>query len=172
MPTISNCPTCKENFGFFRWKYECSHCKNIFCYNCLTKTEKKLCEQCNAKYKRRRAEEKAKYERNLANWIRGTKQEYLKGYTIIKELELVQCRNKCNSPAEVEKELKHKALLINANAYIKFFWDKKIEHHNEEYIAGYGHKGNPYYKTEHHTTQYFTGNAVAVIAKKKGSIRR
>lgn len=179
MSKINNCPTCSKEFGFFRWRYDCSHCKQVFCDDCLNKFHKlTLCKTCTIPYEKKlaeekakkdkeRAEQKARYDKNLKNWINGTRQEYIKGYSIIKELGTISTNQKHDSPAEVEAQLKHKSLLLDANGYIKFFWDKKIDHHDEEYLAGFGKKGNPYYKTKHYTTQYFTGHAIAVIVKDK-----
>jgi len=183
------CHKCNSEFGITTWKYECSHCNNIFCDDCSYDNDSmKLCRVCNDKYKEKKAaervkkekeaeekeslrkkkeaEEKERYENNLKNWISGTKHEYIKGFNISEDLGLIQINNKeCQSPDDVERQLKHEALLINANAYIKLFWDKEMEHHSEEYIAGYGHNGNPYYKTKRHTEKYFTGYATAVILK-------
>lgn len=87
---------------------------------------------------------------------------------ITRRLGLIRVVDECRDPAEVAKLLKLEAVIAGGNSYVEFFWDKHIRHHEEEYIAGYGRKGNPYYRTRHWTTQYFTGHAVAVYATRKG----
>lgn len=179
-----NCPTCKKEFGLFRWEYKCDNCHNIFCDDCLTKVRidykpKKLCQLCKKENdekiakveleeKERIVELEALYKKNLNSWVKGTKQEYIRGFNILDEW-LIECNSECASPAEVEEKLKYDAVMSGANGYIKFFWDKKIEHHDEEYIAGFGKKMNPYYKTRHYTTQYFIGHAYAVIIEKNNN---
>jgi len=174
------CHACNTEFGIITWKHECTHCKNIFCDDCIDENDSmELCKKCNDKYeekkaieeeirKKKEAKEKARYTKNLKNWIGETKQEYMKGFNIIEDLGIIEINTKnCETPREVEIQIKHQALLINANAYIKFFYDKQIEHHEEEYVAGYGSKGNPYMRTNRYTEKYFTGYATAVILKKK-----
>jgi len=122
MSKINNCPTCSKEFGFFRWRYDCSHCKQVFCDGCLNKFPKlTLCKTCTVPYKKKLAEEKARYDKNFLNWINGTRHEYIKGYSIIKELGTISTNQKHDSVAEVEAQLKHQSLLLNANGYIKFF---------------------------------------------------
>lgn len=106
------------------------------------------------------------YRNNINNWVRGTKQEFLRGYSIVKEIGLIKIDEECESPADVEHRLQVRCALLGGNSYIKLFWDKHIEHHQEEYEAGRGHNGNPYYRTKHYTTQHFTGHAISVVAKK------
>jgi formate-dependent nitrite reductase cytochrome c552 subunit len=106
------------------------------------------------------------YLDNVRNWITGTKNETLRNSIIVKEIGLFRISDRCNDPAEVESKLKNEILFKGGNSFIKFFWDKHIEHHDEKYIAGYGHNGNPYYKTRHFTVQYFTGTAIGVLTKK------
>lgn len=102
-------------------------------------------------------------------WAGCTKQEFLQEYRIKKEIKLIRTINKNGDPAQVESELKWHCLQIGGNGLIRFFSDKHIEYHEEEYIAGYGTKGNPYYQTKRWTTAYFSGHAVAVIAESRKS---
>lgn len=104
-------------------------------------------------------------QERIANWAGGTKHETLPAYRIAKEIGLVRCESHCDDPGRVEHFLQWNAAQVGGNGFIKLFWDKHIEHHEEEYVAGYSHKGNPYYRTRHYTTQYYTGHAVAVVAE-------
>ncbi|MEI6514245.1 MAG: hypothetical protein WCO51_13385 [bacterium] len=104
-------------------------------------------------------------QEQIANWAGGTREETLRGFRIIKQIGVVRSDTECGDPAEVEHYLMWHAAQVGGNAFIKFFWDKRIAHHDERYIAGYGKKGNPYYRTRHYTTQHFTGHAVAVLAE-------
>lgn len=105
----------------------------------------------------------ADYEKRKNDFIGGTKHEFFKGKKIKHNFGLVTIDEPCDNPADVEAKIKTEVLYIGGNAYIKFFWDKHIEHHDECYVAGHGKKGNPYYRTNHYTTQYFTGHAEAVL---------
>lgn len=178
MSKVKSCPTCKKDFGLFRWRYNCDYCKEIFCDDCLQKHSGskycldncnggKLCKSCFRKYSEKLELDKKNYLNNKKKWVRGTKQEYIYGYRIIKEVGLIETKYTHDSPAEVEEELIHLAILNGANGYIKYFWDKHIKYHEEKYTAGYGKNGNPYYRTRHWTTQYFTGHSIAVTIKKK-----
>ncbi len=99
------------------------------------------------------------------HWAGCSKQDRLRGHRIIKEIKLIR-DSECNDPAEVEETLKWHCLQIGGNGLTKFFWNKHIRHHEEEYVAGYGKNGNPYYRTRHWTTADFSGHAVAVIAER------
>lgn len=157
MAKIKKCPTCNKDFGLFRWRYNCSKCNNIFCDDCLTKENGyKLCQSCHKEF-----------SQYIQHWVTGTKHEYIKGYSIVKEIGLIEVSEECDSPADVESLLQTKSAMLGANSYIKYFWDKHIQHHSEEYQAGTGAKGNPYYKTRNYTTKYFTGFAIAVLVQKK-----
>ena len=98
------------------------------------------------------------------NWAGCSKQDYLRTFRIVKEIGLIRENEKHDDPASVEESLKWHCLQIGGNGLIKFFWDKHIRHHEEEYVAGYGKKGNPYYRTRRWTTTDFSGHAVAVLA--------
>jgi hypothetical protein len=104
-------------------------------------------------------------QERISQWAGGTKQETLRGYRIEKEIGIVRCNSHCDDPADVEHFLMWYSAQVGGNGFIKFFWDKHIDHHQEEYVAGHGANGNPYYRTRRWTTQYFTGHAVAVIAE-------
>jgi hypothetical protein len=109
------------------------------------------------------------YLDNVKNWITGTKNETLRNGIIVKEIGLFRISDRCRDPAEVESKLKNEILFKGGNSFIKFFWDKHVERHEESYIAGYGYNGNPYYKTRYSTSQYFTGTAIGVLTKKPKS---
>lgn len=112
-------------------------------------------------------QEHQELQSRYANWVGCTKQEFFREHHIKKEIKLIRTKGEHDDPAQAESELKWHCLQIGGNGLIKFFSDKHIEYHEEEYIAGYGHKGNPYYKTRRWTTAYFSAHAVAVIAELK-----
>lgn len=101
----------------------------------------------------------------LRNWAGCSKQDFLRGHRIINEIGLIREDDDHDDPAEVEEALKWHCVQIGGNGLIKFFWDKHVRHHEEEYVAGYGNKGNPYYRTRRWTTAHFSGHAVAVVAE-------
>jgi len=158
MAKIKTCPTCAKDFGLFRWRYNCVKCNNIFCNDCLIKENGyKLCRRtCHKDFKK-----------NINNWVNGTKYEYIRDYSIIKDFGLIEVDEECNSPADVEILLQTQSAILGGNSYVKFFWDKHTEHHSEEYKAGTSSKGNAYYKTRNYTTKHFTGHAIAVLVQKK-----
>jgi hypothetical protein len=104
------------------------------------------------------------YLERTSRWAGCSRQDFLRGFHIIKEIGLIR-ESGYDDPAEVEAALKRHCLQIGGNGCIKFFWDKHIRHHEEEYVAGHGKKGNPYYRSRHWTTADFSGHAVAVIAE-------
>lgn len=114
-------------------------------------------------------QEHKELQNRCLSWAGCTKQEFLREYRIKKEIKLIRTINEHDDPAQVESELKWHCLQIGGNGLIKFFSDKHIEYHEEEYIAGYGSKGNPYYRTKRWTTAYFSGHAVAIIAESRKS---
>lgn len=99
------------------------------------------------------------------SWAGCTKQDYIRGYRVTKEIKLIRSDSGFDDPAEVENSLKWYCLQIGGNGLTKFFWDKHIRHHEEEYVAGHGKNGNPYYRTRRWTTADFSGHAVAVVAE-------
>jgi hypothetical protein len=102
------------------------------------------------------------YLSDFEKFIRGTKGEYIKGYQIKKFICRIEVTDKCKNPGEVEDYLRNYCAQVGANGYIKFFWDKKIEHHQEQ-DSDYSAKGNLYYYTRRWTSSYFIGHADAVI---------
>jgi hypothetical protein len=109
-------------------------------------------------------QEHKEYLERTSRWAGCSKQDFLRGFHIIKEIELIR-ESGYGDPAEVEAALKKHCLQKGGNGLIKFFWDKHIRHHKAEYVAGYGKKGNPYYRSRHWTTADFSGHAVAIIAE-------
>ncbi|GAB4139732.1 LIM domain-containing protein [Thermopirellula anaerolimosa] len=185
--TADQCARCGKPFlWYWRWRYSCDHCKVSVCSSCLsTNIEgRNVCNQCHvcSLCRSRVAKQTLTAVRSrllcsrcyngflqrLNNWIPGTKRETLQGCVITRRLGLIRVYDKCEDPAEVANILKFEVALAGGNSYVEFFWDKHIKHHEEEYIAGYGAKGNPYYRTRRWTTQYFTGHAVAVCANRRG----
>ena len=94
------------------------------------------------------------YLSDFGKFIKGTKGEYIKGYQIKKSIRRIEVTEKCNNPGEVEDYLRNYCAQVGANGYIKFFWDKKIEYHEEEVSDHY---------TRRWTSTYFVGHADAVI---------
>ena len=105
------------------------------------------------------------FQYRLNNWTGGTKEESIRGYHIKKEIGTVRCNVNCEDKARVEAFLKWYAAQAGGNGYIKFCWDKHSESREEKEVAGYGPKGNPYYRTRRYTIHHYTGHAVAVIAE-------
>lgn len=110
-------------------------------------------------------QEHAAVLQSLQDWAGGTKQEFLPGYRITRELGIIREDGRWADPPAVENALKRQAVQIGANGFIKFFWDKQREDHEESYIAGYGARGNPYYRTRRSHTSWFIGSATAVVAE-------
>jgi hypothetical protein len=100
------------------------------------------------------------------NWLGGTKGDFLRGYRILKSLGRIEEHGRMNDPDAVAKNLRLYAAQKGGNGYIQFFWERHQERHAEEYVAGYGPKGNPYYRTTYHTDVWYTGYATAVLAER------
>jgi len=100
------------------------------------------------------------------NWLGGTKGDYLRGYRILKTLGRIEEHGRMDDPDAVAKNLRLYAAQKGGNGYIQFFWERHQERHAEEYVAGYGPKGNPYYRTTYHTDVWYTGYATAVLAER------
>jgi DnaJ-like protein len=100
------------------------------------------------------------------NWVGGTKGEYIRGYRSLKTIGRIEENRHMDDPDAVAKSLKLYAAQKGGNGYVQFFWERQQEHCSNEYVAGYGPKGNPYYKTERWTEVWYTGYATAVWAEK------
>lgn len=180
------CPGCRKEFAWYllRFRLQCHRCGTEVCPNCLAKNSENelVCPKCHLCTKCRSRTPKhalrsvldqllcpechSAFQGLNSRWIEGTRYESLRGARIVKRLGLIKISTKCNSPAEVETLLKLQTLLAGGNSYVKFFWDKEIEYHEEEYQAGTGPAGNPYYRTRRWTTQHFTGHGEAVLAER------
>ena len=135
--------------------------RNLWPYHPSSRIEGSLCRDGLAII----AGEHQELQNRFQNWAGCSKQDYLRGYRIVNEIELIREEGQHNDPAEVEEALKWHCLQIGGNGLTKFFWDKHIRHHEEEYVAGYGKNGNPYHRTRRWTTADFSGYAVAVVAE-------
>lgn len=62
------------------------------------------------------------------------------------------------SPTEYEREMKRLSVMARGDAAIKSYWSKSAE----RYVAGYGKKGNPYYRTRYS----YSGEALVVQIRK------
>ena len=111
------------------------------------------------------------YLKNFRLFIGGTKHEYVKGFDVVRMISRIEVKKTvdCQNPSEVEDYIKRFCAQLGANGFIKFFYDKIIDHHEEEYVAGYGKKGNAYYRTRHWTTACYVGTAEAVILRPRKS---
>lgn len=136
-------------------------CKNLSPHHPSSQIAESLSPEGLAIIDREHSELQSRYH----NWAGCTKLDYLRGYRITKEIKLIRSESGFHDPAEVENSLKWHCLQIGGNGLTKFFWDKHIRHHEEEYVAGYGKNGNPYYRTRRWTTADFSGHAVAVLAE-------
>jgi len=121
-----------------------------------------LCPTC---YDRLEASANAVAER-YKNWLGGTKGDYLRGYRMLKTLGRIEENGGMKDPDAVAKKLKLYATQKGGNGYIQFFWERHQERYGEECVAGYGPKGNPYYRTTYHTDVWYTGYATAIWAER------
>lgn len=97
----------------------------------------------------------AQFSALLRSKIPGTRNDYIKGYNIVKQLGRIEYDgSRYDDPNSLEEQMKIYSAQLGGNSFIKYFWKKEAE----KVLAGYGDKGNPYYKTR----QYFTGSAIAV----------
>ena len=111
----------------------------------------------------RRIEEEAKHVDDLCtnSWAGGTKGEFIRGYHIEKEIGLIREDEHFDSPAEIEEILKLHVAQRGGNGYIKFFWERHVEHHSETVEV----RSQERRRTSHQTRKtYYTGAAVAVYA--------
>ncbi|MDQ1318524.1 MAG: hypothetical protein QG588_2186 [Candidatus Poribacteria bacterium] len=100
----------------------------------------------------------------LKTWVRSA--ESITNYDIVKVLGMVEYRGtSCSEPVEVEERLKVYSVQKGGNAYIKCHWSEQEQRNSKTVLAGYGKKGNPYYKTVHSTERWFTGYATAVLVE-------
>ena len=181
------CNECKAPFGIFKWKYECEECHNFFCYYCLkTVGVKNICTRCYL-YNCSRCKQKFTnkflivensfkmcqecydfYLPYKTHWINGTKNEYIRGYKIVKEIGYIKIGSdkQCSSISELESILGTKCAINGANSFVKFFWKKNVTTTKSSELEGFGNKGNPYYSTKYTRNEYFTGEAMAVLVQK------
>lgn len=176
-----SCLICKTNFGIFTWRYNCQSCNSVVCSNCFVKNQnncincvKEECSGCKKIFKNKFLINESIYKlckechsdfkTNQNHWISGTKNEYLKGYKIVKEIGYVEINIKCDSPNKVEELLISKCVILGANSYIKFFWKKHFVSEPET-DTNFSAKGNIYYTTKYNKYSYFTGSAIAVIVE-------
>ncbi len=71
-------------------------------------------------------------EAGLARWVKGTKEEFIHDYEIIKELGKIEVEDNPispKSPLEVEEELKLYAVQLGGNAFIGWFLEQNTEFH-------------------------------------------
>lgn len=86
-----------------------------------------------------------------------TRHERVKGFHQKDNFGWVRTSGKENTE-RVEDALRLDAAKLGANALIKYEWKRD----SETYTAGYGHKGNPYFKNK----TVYSGEAVAVLVEK------
>lgn len=118
------------------------------------------------------AREHAEMMGRLASWAGGTRNEYLRGFRIVRDIGLIREDRECPDVATVEERLRQQTAQIGGNGFVKFFWNRHHEGTPETYIRGYGHRGNPYFGTRYRHSNYFTGHAVAVCAVPVGNGNR
>ena len=125
-----------------------------------------LCGDCYKVIRRNVSEIALRYK----NWAGGTKGEFLPEHRVVKELGRIEENRQMQDPESVATSLKLYACQIGGNGYIRYFWERHQERHAEEYVAGYGAKGNPYYRTQYRTEVWYTGYATAVLAEPKSNV--
>lgn len=108
----------------------------------------------------------------LENWVGTVRGDWIGRHRIVSTLGNVSTAHEHDSPDDVESDLKLKAAQIGGNAMINFEWTIHRNDYSERYIAGYGPKGNPYYKTRWHHEKWFTGKATSVLAQSLREQRR
>ena len=108
-------------------------------------------------------QEHAAMQDRLRRWAGGTRFEHLQGFRIIRDLGVVQGSDE--SLGTIVDLLKWHTVQIGGNGYIRYFWDKQLCPHEEEYVAGYGAKGNPYYRTRRWNTVIYNAHAIGVVAE-------
>jgi hypothetical protein len=105
--------------------------------------------------------------KRFKNWAGGTKHENLKGCRTQKEIGRIEENGHMEDPEAVAHNLKIYAAQIGGNGYVRFFYERHQERNSEQYVAGYGKKGNPYYRTKYWTEVWYTGYATAIWAERQ-----
>lgn len=134
-------------------KHHETYSSGVLCVGCYEKLQDKA-DSVAARYK---------------NWAGGTKEEGLRGFKIVETLCRVEENRRMENTDDVAKNLKFYAAQVGGNAYTQFFWERHEEQHAEEYVAGHGPKGNPYYRTRYTKEIWYTGYATAVYAERLGA---
>lgn len=177
------CPTCGIDITVSKNQINCEVCNQIGHLDCFKifaekvdplfiyphlhkyKSHLYLCSKCYRELENKVNDIKSKA---IENWYGGTRYEYLKGFKTIKNIGRVECSDimLCSEPAEVEDILKWRSIQLGANAFIKFHWDKKVDHFEVTYTKGHSKNGNPYYGTHHYFSKWYVGYAEAVLVEK------
>ena len=100
-----------------------------------------------------------------SSWAGCTKAESLPEYRIVKRIGVVRCDKKVKDRAAVEQRLQWLVILKGGNAMVKFSTQRQTSIIENSVVAGYGPKGNPYYRTERKTIESFDGHAEAVYCE-------
>lgn len=177
------CPTCGVDITVSKNQIKCEVCNQIGHLECFKIFAEKvdpsfiyphlhpfnshsyLCSKCYRELENKVSDIKSKA---VENWYGGTRYEYLRGFKTIKNIGIVECNDimLCSEPAAVEEKLKWRSIQLGANAFVKYHWDKKVDHYEETYIKGFSKNGNPYYGTNHYYSKWFVGYAEAVLVEK------
>lgn len=107
----------------------------------------------------------------LEYWVGSVRGDLIGRHKIISTLGKVSTDHNFSEPKQVEATLKLYAAQMGGNALVNFKWEHHRNDYQEKYIAGYGHKGNPYYKTRWHREQWFTGEGTAVLVQSLSDLR-
>ena len=186
------CKKCNKKFNLFNWKHKCNVCRSVVCSDCLSYgvcEDCHSCTGCNSITPKKSLTEIGfvenslfsepvyqhdlcpkcyeKYQNNIENWVPGTKEEYLDGYTI-KEIGQVRIPDECDDIGQIEEQLKNEVAVLGGNSYIRFHWYEHAEH-DAQSLSRIDEDGDINTTISHSSTKSYTGHAVAVIAKKEDS---
>lgn len=145
-----SCPFCRNEFGFFRWKYECSECGKTTCADCSENNpflNRRICKSC------------ADIIAKGISSIKVVKSEQVGGHNTKKSYEIVIGQHWERNQQDTVNNIKYQAYKIGANALLSL--DICKDTHSE---PGSG-KGTHYYSV-------FRASARPAVIEKKTKIEK
>lgn len=146
------CPTCKKEFGFFRWRYECSECGKVTCADCRSDANmlhRGLCKQCSDGV-----------DGAIASVAVVVKSRHVGGHKTVKEYERVVGRGWESDQQRSVTDIKYQASKFGANALLSLEFERSTSSE-----PGTG-KGRHYYSV------FRASGVPALIEKSEGGRRR
>jgi hypothetical protein len=122
------------------------YCYSVLCAICYEELENKI----NGVVER------------YSNWAGSSKSESIKGFKTVTTFSRIEENGQMSSTEDVANRLKLYSAQVGGNGYVDFYWERHEERYSNEYVAGYGPKGNPYYRTQYFKDVWYTGYATAV----------